>query len=620
MGKELAVPFVLLAVVTSMLLPIPAAALDFLLVSNISLALLLFLSTLYVKDVLALSALPSLLLSATLYRLALNVATTRSILGSGEGGSVVQAFGNVVISGNLVVGLVIFLVITLIQFLVIAKGAERVAEVAARFTLDALPGKQMSIDADVRAGLIDFETARKRRSETQTESRFYGALDGAMKFIKGDAIAGLCITAVNLLGGFAIGMLLEGLSADRAIAKYTLLTIGDGLVSQVPALLNALAAGLVVTRVSRGDDNTLANELSTQIWSVPYARFLTGIVALILGTISGMPSIPFLALGFLLLGSLFVKPKGGATSDTTSLRAFEPKNPPLIGIEVAPALASAVLADNQLFRKIEEFRSSIFRDLGIILPIPEFSRGDGLTDGFRLLLRGVPCCEEKAAADNSITDSIILSLDKVVRSSPEELIDDILTRRTLDYFEKFAPELTASVVPNITSVTQITEILRNLVRDRISIRHFDLILQSLAEHGARVKNDRMLLEEVRIALRRVISHRYQSGSGEIQVVMMDVVLDYQFQKSEREGAALDFELLDWVATELKNEPNGAETTVLLASRSARRLLAECLRMRSVNVPVLAHEEISSDAKLKVVRQIQLPEKMNNVEQLSKLVA
>ena len=255
-----------------MLLPVPPAVMDFLLVGNLILALVLFLSTLYIPDTLRLSALPTMLLLATLYRLALNISTTRNILSAGDGGRVVEAFGGIVIQGNLVVGVVIFLIITLVQFIVIAKGSERVAEVSARFTLDALPGKQMSIDADVRAGVIDVSTARVKRQDLQTESRFYGALDGAMKFVKGDAIAGIIITVINIVGGLAIGIISEGLPLPLAVTKYTTLTIGDGLVAQIPALLNSLAAGIVVTRVARGDDASLAGELLSQLGQVKRAK------------------------------------------------------------------------------------------------------------------------------------------------------------------------------------------------------------------------------------------------------------------------------------------------------------------------------------------------------------
>ncbi|NDC37695.1 MAG: EscV/YscV/HrcV family type III secretion system export apparatus protein, partial [Proteobacteria bacterium] len=342
MGKELIVPLAVLGVLASMLLPVPPGVMDFLLVGNLILALVLFLSTLYISDTLKLSALPSMLLLATLYRLALNIATTRNILSSGDGGRVVEAFGTVVIQGNLVVGVVVFLIITLVQFIVIAKGSERVAEVSARFTLDALPGKQMSIDADVRAGLLDMSAARVKRQDLQTESRFYGALDGAMKFVKGDAIAGIVITAINIVGGLAIGILSEGLVIQQALSKYTLLTVGDGLVAQVPALLNSLAAGIIVTRVARGDDASLAGELLAQIGQVRRVKVLSAGLCVLLACIPGMPALPFLALGIVLVASAWLTPSETPAKALPQEHLFTPRPPPLLRVEVDPTGAGIV--------------------------------------------------------------------------------------------------------------------------------------------------------------------------------------------------------------------------------------------------------------------------------------
>ena len=267
-ARDIVMPVGLLLVVGCMIIPLPPAVLDILLCSNLLFALLLVISALHIRDPLKLATLPSLLLMATLFRLSLNLATTRAVLGSGHAGKAVEAFGSVVIQGSVAVGFVLFLLITLIQFIVVAKGAERVAEVAARFTLDALPGKQMAIDAELRSGLLDSETARRKRLEVQMESRFYGALDGAMKFVKGDAIAGIVITFVNICGGLLIGLLVHELEFDVALRRYTVLTIGDGLLSQIPSLLNSIAAGLIVTRVQVDESSTLSSDL---ISHVPYS-------------------------------------------------------------------------------------------------------------------------------------------------------------------------------------------------------------------------------------------------------------------------------------------------------------------------------------------------------------
>ena len=271
-ARDIVMPVGLLLVVGCMIIPLPPAVLDILLCSNLLFALLLVISALHIRDPLKLATLPSLLLMATLFRLSLNLATTRAVLGSGHAGKAVEAFGSVVIQGSVAVGFVLFLLITLIQFIVVAKGAERVAEVAARFTLDALPGKQMAIDAELRSGLLDSETARRKRLEVQMESRFYGALDGAMKFVKGDAIAGIVITFVNICGGLLIGLLVHELEFDVALRRYTVLTIGDGLLSQIPSLLNSIAAGLIVTRVQVDESSTLSSDLISQLSQFKAAR------------------------------------------------------------------------------------------------------------------------------------------------------------------------------------------------------------------------------------------------------------------------------------------------------------------------------------------------------------
>lgn len=342
--KQLIVPVAVLAVLATLLVPLPSVVLDFLLVANMILALVLLVSTLYIEEPIKLSSFPSLILLATLYRLALNISTTRLILGSGEAGNVIEAFGAVVVQGNIIVGAVIFLIITLIQFIVIAKGSERVAEVAARFSLDALPGKQMSIDADVRAGLIDFDEARRKRQDLQTESRFYGALDGAMKFVKGDAIAGLVITLINVVGGLAIGVAVNGLPFGTALSQYTLLTIGDGLLSQIPALLNSLAAGMIVTRVVGANESSLAEDLLAQLGQLRIVKVLIGVVSLILGVLPGLPLLPFVTLGIMLLVFAYLEPSKDIAGEESDDRpeAFHPRPPGVLEIQIGKEITQDV--------------------------------------------------------------------------------------------------------------------------------------------------------------------------------------------------------------------------------------------------------------------------------------
>src|SRR3954469_211210 len=301
-GAELALAALVVGVVAMMIVPLPTWLLDILIATNLSASVAILLVVLYVPDALAIATFPTILLLTTLFRLALNVSSTRLILLQADAGEVIRAFGGFVVRGNYVVGGVVFLILTIIQFIVIAKGSERVAEVGARFVLDAMPGKQMAIDAELRGGSIDGNEARRRRRQLARESQFYGAMDGAMKFVKGDVIASVIITFINILGGLAIGVGQRGLDLDAALRRYGLLTIGDGLVTQIPALVLSTAAGILVTRVASEDpDTSLGSELVGQLLGVPKALQVAGIFVLGLGAVPGMPMVPFLLIGFVFL-------------------------------------------------------------------------------------------------------------------------------------------------------------------------------------------------------------------------------------------------------------------------------------------------------------------------------
>lgn len=604
MIKELIVPIGVLIALASMILPLPVGAIDFLLIGNLVIAFLLLVNAMYVSEPLKLSSLPTMLLLATLFRLSLNVSTTRMILGTGDAGRAVEAFGSVVIGGNLVVGLVVFLVITLVQFIVIAKGAERVAEVAARFTLDALPGKQMAIDADVRAGQIDFETARQRRQDLQTESRFYGALDGAMKFVKGDAIAGLVVIAINIIGGIAVGLLLHDLDIGEAANKFTVLTIGDGLLSQIPALLNSLAAGMVVTRVAKGDGASLARELLSQIGQIKRVKIMVGAISIILAVVPGMPKLPLITLGIMLIVSGLMDRAEVKTETKSTELKFEPKIPAALEVAFSKDLGRELVASGKLLSAIEKSRQNIYNASGLFLKIPELTvvEEDGVD--WCVALRGVRVAKGTKSGDTTADLAAICSaFERVVCKHKVELIDDMMTRRKLDHFEKESPELVSAVVPGIVSVTQLTELLKGLVREDISIRNFDIILQAVAEFGAKAGSERALLEEVRIALRRVFVQKYQDKDGVVNAITVEPAIDLAISKVETENAPLNMDIIQHVADSVaSNLGNGV---ILLVSRKARALIKECLDIRGVKIAVLAHDELHDEIEFKSVLHITL---------------
>src|SRR6056297_2699327 len=376
--------FAVVGIVIMFIIPMPTIIMDLLLTANITFSLLIILVSIYINEPLQVSVFPSLLLFATLFRLGLNVSTTRLILGQGYAGKVIASFGNFVVGGNYVVGFIIFLILVVIQYVVITKGAERVAEVAARFTLDAMPGKQMSIDADLNAGIIDEREAQEQRKKIRQEADFYGAMDGASKFVKGDAIAGIIITVINIIGGLIIGMAQQGLSFGEAAQTYTLLTVGDGLVSQIPALLISTATGMIVTRAA--SERNMGEEMSDQLMSQPKALYIASIVLFIFGVMPGLPTVPFLVMAVLLGGlgltlktqvekELEDEPEEEAPSQHELQQAKESEIKNMIKVdqlevEVGYNLISFVLPEQggDFVDRVSMIRKQMAMELGIIIP------------------------------------------------------------------------------------------------------------------------------------------------------------------------------------------------------------------------------------------------------------
>lgn len=415
-NSDLLLAGLIVFIISLMILPLPTFLVDLLLATNLGLAVTLLMMSLYINNILAFSTFPSMLLFTTLLRLSLNITTTRLILIEADAGEVIETFGEFVVGGNLVVGAVIFLIITLVQFLVIAKGSERVAEVGARFTLDAMPGKQMSIDADMRAGVIDIEEARARRNVVEKENQLYGAMDGAMKFVKGDAIAGLIITAINILAGVTVGMLQKDMEAAKALETYSILTIGDGLVSQIPALLISITAGIIVTRVSTDEDSALGGDIGNQILAQPKALMIGGVLLLLFALVPGFPKVQFVVLGSCIgLVGYGVSQLSAAEDDEDDAHALPAtaaagqKTPPRkkqstddgddfsltvpLILDVPSSLESAVdpaVLNSELMR----VRRALYHDLGVPFPGIHLRFSQSLpADQYQILLHEIPVAQ-----------------------------------------------------------------------------------------------------------------------------------------------------------------------------------------------------------------------------------
>ncbi|MEO1272100.1 MAG: flagellar biosynthesis protein FlhA, partial [Myxococcota bacterium] len=476
---------------------------------------------------------------------------TRLILLQADAGQVIDAFGTFVVQGDYVVGAVVFLIITLVQFLVIARGSERVAEVSARFTLDAMPGRQMAIDADLRAGALTLEQARQQREELQLESRLYGALDGAMKFVKGDAIAGLLITAINIVGGLAIGVLQRGLPIDQAARTYTLLTIGDGLVSQIPALLIATAAGLIVTRVGVGSSN-LGSDAAGQILRHPRALGITAAFLALLALVPGLPTVPFAILALLAAGLAWrAGDMGSEAEDGVALGVAAPMVQPLrlvLGSELVAHLGDAGM--KQTHEAMATACQALYREQG--LPVPPVQWGyNEIGWTIRIEIDEIPALDTQAAPGYVLTDGAEALLDVLgltfvpvtgyatrwfeAEQAPEltetalplpqaiaRLASDALKRHgslllgiqevqgLLDQLREVAPADVEAVVPGVLSVPELTRLLRMLLDASISIRNLRIILMAIAEHQTDASEPLQLLSRIRVALRRQITHTFAS--------------------------------------------------------------------------------------------------------------
>ncbi|QFY88274.1 flagellar biosynthesis protein FlhA [Magnetovirga frankeli] len=588
----LGTPLMLVLLLAMMIIPLPPLALDMMFTFNITLSLVVMLVVLYAVRPLEFSVFPSLLLVVTLFRLALNIASTRVVLlegheGGDAAGKVIEAFGAFVIGGNFAVGLVVFAILIIINFVVITKGAGRVSEVSARFTLDAMPGKQMAIDADLNTGMIDHEEARRRREEIAAEAEFYGSMDGASKFVRGDAMAGLLILAINIVGGLAIGMIQHDLDFSTALEYYVLLTIGDGLVAQIPALLLSTATAIIVTRVSSSQDN-LGGQVMHQLFTDHRSLAISGGILGFMGLIPGMPNLAFLTLGGIAGGGAWLVKR---RNEAQQLQAAVPEAsesqpeikelswddvPPvdIIGLEVGYRLIPLVDRNQggQLMNRIKGVRKKLSQELGFLVqPVHIRDNLDLTPIAYRITLHGVPVAESEIQPDMvmainpgqvfgtlqgittqdpafgldavwinenqrdqaqsygyTVVDAgtvVATHLSEILSAHAHELLGHEEVQKLLENLERVAPKLVEDLVPKTLTVGKILKILQNLLAEGVPIRDMRSIAETLAEHGATMQDTGVLTAQVRIALSRSIVQQIAGPVDEIPVAVLEPGLE-----------------------------------------------------------------------------------------------
>jgi type III secretion protein V len=629
---DAALAALVIAVVGLMIVPLPTWLLDLLLASNIAASVSILLVTLYVTDALKIAAFPSLLLITTLIRIALNVSSTRLILLQANAGHVIQAFGEFVVRGNYVVGAVVFLILAIIQFIVIAKGAERVAEVGARFTLDAMPGKQMAIDAELRTGGIDGNEARRRRRQLARESQFYGAMDGAMKFVKGDVIASFLITIVNILGGLAIGIGQKHMDVVGALKTYGLLTIGDGLVTQIPALVLATSAGVLVTRVASAEpDTALGEELAAQIFGAPRALRVASLFVVLLAIVPGLPALPFLVIGVLLFIASRARAQQLRMSEVEAAnepvqRAAEgaagPRFVPVVvpwSLDVASDFAP-LLEDDVRGEQVRRagIRSAgmavqevLFRELGVPLPPCRVAVDEELPERHVVLsIHEVPAtvfAVPRDVADDALAEFVMTNALEVLRERAADFMGIAETQVLLDKLEQIAPATVRQVVPKPVQLTLLADILRRLVEEGVSIRDLKGVLEALAQVANVDKDPLNLAEYVRSQMRRPITHELTGGTRELGVYLLDGPIEETIRGAIARTAAGSFltlapsagrDVIAAVRRALGQSADPEAPLILLTQPDIRRFVRKLVEGDYPKMRVVSYAELLPEINIK----------------------
>lgn len=680
--SDMLLPLGVIGVLMLMLLPLPPLLLDLFLSFSLTLSILVMMVTMHAKRPIDFSVFPSVLLLLTLFRLSLNIASTRVILlngneGIGAAGEVIKAFGTFVVGGNFAVGLVVFSILVIINFVVITKGAGRIAEVAARFTLDAMPGKQMSIDADLNAGLIDEATARRRRDEIAQEADFYGAMDGSSKFVRGDAIAAIVIIAINIVGGLAIGVLQHGMPILEAAKTFTLLTIGDALVAQIPALLISTAAGIIITRAASATN--LGQEMTNQILVNPHIVGTVAGILFVLGMTPGLPHFAFLLCATIAAtiayalkerqkkAAVVAKETKSAKSEAAAKsEAPDVVTPPdLLELHVGYGLVSLVdvAQGGELLERIRGIRRQTGQELGLLVP-PVHIR-DNLQlrpNEYSLLLKGVevakgevmprhllainsgqakgelegkptqdPCFglpalwisqqdKEKAQVEGfTVVDcgSVIAThLTEIIRSNGQELLGRQEVQGLLDHLVKSHPKVVDDLIPGLLPLGSVVRILRNLLKERVSIRDLRTILETIADYAPQTKDPDQLTEQVRQSLGRTITSQFVIPDGSVPVISLDPSLDRRLVDAMRPNAAGEIQsmspnflnaFLDSVRGAIERVVNKGYQPVLLCSHMIRANVYRLLAPSVQTLAVLSPNEIDMKVKIQALEVVRMPD-------------
>ncbi len=623
-GAELALAALVVGVVAMLIVPLPTWLLDILLATNLSLSVAILLVVLYVPDALAIATFPTLLLLTTLFRLALNVSTSRLILLQANAGDVIKAFGGFVVRGNYVVGAVVFLVLTIIQFIVIAKGSERVAEVGARFVLDAMPGKQMAIDADLRSGDIEKKEARRRRFVLDKESQFFGAMDGAMRFVKGDAIAALVVVFVNLFGGLLIGVMQKGMRFGEAIHVYSILSIGDGLVAQIPSMFIAISAGIVVTRVATDKSSDLGRDIGRQLASEPRSLLIAGGIIGLFSFVPGFPTVIFLIVAGLIGGAGLYLARGRsavakadsdkiAAADSATLEATTvaektlPRNMP--GEVFTVITSEAIIEDLEargIAKRYGEELARLSRKLGFDMPPVGFI-ADEDADGFRFFLEGIPT--EFLSAEDCGDDELVLAfLRRNVEKDAARAFDVDAAAAWLASQRERHPKLVADVEQAVTPLL-VVDFGRELLEDGLPLTQSRIILETMMraqKYGGKVSD---MVDVARLLMKRAITARFTDADGQVNLVICSPDAENVLRRASEQNAgaraapALGEEvrrLLQQIRQVEDRMAAEGRPVALALPADMRRYTRTLLGIQTSHMPIVAFSELEPGSRLRTI--------------------